>query len=185
MARWRLTEAHYLQVKDCFWEQVETDRETGRQRRKQYPVPLHLDPKNPADCNYRPNTGNVLMGGNSEEVGSIVVCWEGKGERRDLVFIGDPTSGMEPLDDEAKEVSERLMLSGKWNSVDTFDMRSASEIRADQMIEKMGQQNTPAEDVLAMQKQMMEMMGMMAKTLEQVAIIASHPPIVVDGQRRV
>lgn len=181
MARWRLTEAHYLQVEDCFWEQVETDRETGRQRRKQYPVPMHLDPKNPADCNYRPNSGNVLMGGNSEEVGAIVVCWKGKGERRDIVFIGDPTSGMEPLDDEAKEVTERLMAEGKWNSVDTFDLRSASEIRADQMIESMGKTDTTG-DVMAMQKQMLEMMGMMAKTLEQVAVLASRPA--VDAARR-
>lgn len=175
MARWKLLEAHYLNIEDCFWEQVETDRETGRQRRKQYPVPMHLDPKNPADCNYRPAGGNVLIGGSSEEVGAIIVCHKGKGERRDLVFYGDPTAGMEPLDDEAREISERLQAEGRWTSVDTFDMRSPSEVRADQMIQQMGK-NDSSGDIIEMQKQMMAMMAMMTQTLQQIAVIASHQP---------
>jgi hypothetical protein len=39
------------------------------------------------------------------EEGEIVVCWKDKGDPRDIVFFGDPTPDMEPLDDEAKEVS--------------------------------------------------------------------------------
>lgn len=181
MARWKLLAAHYLTVEDCFWEQVETDRETGRQRRKQYPVPMHLDPKNPNDCNYRPNTGNVMTGGNSEEIGSIVVCYKGKGERRDYVFIGEPTAEMEPLDDEAKAISDRIRETGRWDWASAgIETRSPHELRLDQAVEALGA--TAGKDYnaefLTMQKQMMEMMAMMNKTLAEVANISA-------GSRRI
>lgn len=99
MARWRLTASHYLNVPGTEWEQKETDRETGRQARKVYYVPLHLDPDNPADQNY-PNDGVVI------------VCHEGKGMPRDIVFVGPPTPDMEPLDEEAKDISKAE--SSKW-----------------------------------------------------------------------
>lgn len=80
MARWELATDHYLKVPDCEWEYSETDQETGRTARKRYQIPEYL------------------------EKGAIV-CWAGKGERRDHTFIGDPTPDMIPLDDEASEVS--------------------------------------------------------------------------------
>src|SRR5205823_6644923 len=55
--RWRLVNAHYLNVETLpdgtrvEWEHKETARETGRTVRKLYPVPMYLDPKEPADCN--------------------------------------------------------------------------------------------------------------------------------------
>ena len=80
MARWELMTDHYLKVIDCEWEYNETDTETGRSVRKRYQVPEYLDAHK-------------------------IVCWEGKGERKDIVFFGDPTPDMMPLDDEAREVS--------------------------------------------------------------------------------
>lgn len=104
MARWRLINAHYLPVKSYFgqpveWEYKETDRNTGRANRKMFPVPLHLDPNQPGDCNY-------------PEEGSIIVCHEGKGLPRDITFYSEPTPEMEPLDEEAEAIS--ASLRGKW-----------------------------------------------------------------------
>ncbi len=99
MARWSLRNAHYLNVPGSEWMHEETDRETGRRNRKIYPVPQLLDPNNPQDQNYR-------------ELGRIIVCHEGKGEPRDIVFLGEPSPEMEPFDEEAEKISESLR--SKW-----------------------------------------------------------------------
>jgi hypothetical protein len=174
MARWKLTESHYLNVLDCFWEQVETDRETGRQRRKQYPVPMYLNPNSPTDWNYRPGNGHITQGGNSFDEGTIVVCWEGKGERRDIVFVGNPTPGMEPLDDEAREVSSTFTWA---HPVDDLSP-TFSEAKLSEAAEQFGaaaaeaMTNVHTNELMSMQKQMMDMMaqqttimGMLAKAI--------------------
>lgn len=91
MARWRLQSAHYLNVPGTEWEHRETNRDTGRQARKVYEVPLLLDPKDPADCNYP---------------GEIIIAYAGKGQGRDIIFEGPPTPEMEPLDEEAEAITE-------------------------------------------------------------------------------
>jgi hypothetical protein len=94
MARWRLTEPHYLNAvgsDQAEWEHKETNRTTGRQARLVYKVPRYLDPKDPADHNQN---------------GDIIVCHVGKGQPRDIVFDGPPTPSMEPLDDEATAITE-------------------------------------------------------------------------------
>lgn len=101
MARWRLTAPHYLNVPGTTWEYKEVDRTTGRQRRTQFQVPALLDPNQPADCNYR----------NGDE-GEIIVCFVGKGEPKDIEFMGEPTPDMMPLDDEAKSISAKF--AAKW-----------------------------------------------------------------------
>lgn len=95
MARWRLTDAHYLAVPGIEWEYRETNRETGRQARKVYDVPIHLDPKNQADWNY-PSDEAIIVSNRFDAA-----------HPRDHVFIGPPTPDMEPLDDEAKKISDR------------------------------------------------------------------------------
>lgn len=99
MARWSLMQPHYIAVPDTEWEQKETNRDTGKQVRKVYKVPRLLDPKDPGDYTHK-------------ELEAIIVCHEGKGEKRDLVFEGEPTPDMAPLDKEAEEISERA--SAKW-----------------------------------------------------------------------
>ncbi len=111
MARWSLRNSHYLNVLDaegrgCEWMHEETDRETGRRNRKIYTVPQLLDPNNPQDQNYR-------------KLGRIIVCLEGKGEPRDIIFLGEPTPDMEPFDEEAEQISESLR--SKWeHPIDTL-----------------------------------------------------------------
>lgn len=97
MARWRLTAAHYLNVPGEEYEHIETDRDTGKRVRKLYPVPMFLDPKDPANHNYP---------------GDIIVGQGETGFPRDLIFTGPPTPDMEPLDAEAEKITKEA--SKKW-----------------------------------------------------------------------
>lgn len=86
MARWKLTEDHYLNgcppdLDACEWEYKETDRTNGRERRKRFVVPFYA-------------------------VADSIVCYAGKGQPSDIVFTGAPTPSMEPLDDEARTISK-------------------------------------------------------------------------------
>lgn len=103
MPRWRLTNAHYLNVSEMQgggpveWEYIETSRDSGRRARKLFKVPLYLDPANPADHNYP---------------GEIIVAHEEGSQPRDLIFKGPPTPDMEPLDDAAEKLSEEMRAKG-------------------------------------------------------------------------
>jgi hypothetical protein len=94
MARWKLTDSHYLAVEGTEWEYKEQNRETGRQARKVYEVPLHLDPKNPADHNY-PKDEAIIVSNKFNPA-----------YPRDYIFRGTPTPDMEPMDDEAQAISD-------------------------------------------------------------------------------
>jgi polyhydroxyalkanoate synthesis regulator phasin len=111
--RWRLTNPHYLRVPELpdgtkvEWEHKETSRESGRAVRKLYPVPILLDPKDPADHNY---PGEIIV--TSEVDGAHCLA-------RDMIFLGDPTQEMEPLNAEAEAITESLRE--KWiHPVDTL-----------------------------------------------------------------
>lgn len=100
MARWRLDIAHYLFLDPpTEWEYKETSRETGRQNRMVAKVPRLLDPKDPTDCN---------------QYGEIVVCDGHNPQRGDLIFLGDPTPDMHPLDDEAEAITQKFIDAGTW-----------------------------------------------------------------------
>jgi hypothetical protein len=105
MARWRLTEPHYIYTDpDTIWERLETDTETGRQVRKQYVVPAYFHHELSADW-----TDKV-------EKAVIVSSRRDPAHRTDIVFKGDPTPGMRAIDDEAIEISKKL--EAKWNIPD-------------------------------------------------------------------
>lgn len=108
MATWRLTGKHYLNVQipddpdnPIEWVYEETDTRSGRRIRKRYKVPLYLDPAEPSY--YHVN-------------GELYVAKEGttppmKGA---LLFDGDPTPDMDPMDDEAEAIS--LACKAKWTA---------------------------------------------------------------------
>lgn len=98
MARWKLMVPHYLNVRDEKWEYKEIDQTTGREKRMQINVPRHLDPTDPQCWTSR-------WGNRDNQQGEIIVCHEGKGEPSDVVFFGDPTPDMMPMDDEARELT--------------------------------------------------------------------------------
>lgn len=86
MARWRLTDNHYLHGEypgegPTQWQHTETNRDTGRVARKNYVVPAYLEKES-------------------------IVC-QGVLNPRDFAFVGPPTPEMEPLDDEAEAISEQ------------------------------------------------------------------------------
>lgn len=92
MARWKLNGKHYLNVPGTEWEYKEQDLQTQEEVRHRIPVPRLLDPEDPRTKK------------NSD--GLVVVCYEGsKLVASDYIFIGKPTPDMDPIDDEAKELS--------------------------------------------------------------------------------
>lgn len=135
MARWRLRNAHYLNVVSRYgekieWEYSETSRDTGRRARKLFPVPLMMDPNNAADFNYP---------------GEIIVCMPGKGQGEDVEFLGEPTPEMEPLDEEAEAIS--ASLRSKWeHPIDSLapngQMSSAEQAFMANMMKAFAQTNS-------------------------------------------
>lgn len=106
MATWRLTAPHYMNVKNpddpdnpVEWIQEETDMASGRRLRKRHKVPMYLDPADPSTIQYYGVNGEILV---TLEDGKI------KGPRGTLYFSGDPTPDMEPMDEEAEEISAKV-----------------------------------------------------------------------------
>lgn len=97
MARWRLTQPHYLRVPGTKWRYEETDRETGERAEQTFEIPRFLDPNNPRDC---------------RSTGVCVVSYAQGAQPRDWIFEGDPTPDMEPLDEEATKIS--ASFEDKW-----------------------------------------------------------------------
>jgi hypothetical protein len=116
MARWQLSTSHYLSVENNEWEYNETDRGTGKQLRTRIKVPLYLDinDQNCWNVQYRNPRGEVISG----EV--IVARRTGEEHKDDIIFVGDPTPDMIPLDDEAKAISETF--SKRWGTAPNVDM---------------------------------------------------------------
>lgn len=105
--RWRLTNPHYLNVFElpdgtrCEWEHKETARETGRTVRKLYKVPILLNPNDAADCNY---PGEIIVAHQVEGVSNL---------HQDILFEGQPTPEMEPLNEAAQAITDGLRH--KWD----------------------------------------------------------------------
>lgn len=102
--RWRLTSPHYLNVFQlpdgtrCEWEHRETARETGRTVRKLFRVPILLNPNDPADFTH---PGKII----------VTQYVEGtRGQEGDIIFEGEPTPEMEPLNDEAEAITAKCKV---------------------------------------------------------------------------
>jgi hypothetical protein len=170
MARWKLTDAHYLNVPNIEWEYKESDRETGRQARKIYHVPLYLNPKNREDWNY------------PQDEAIIVTNKEDRAHPRDIFFEGPPTPDMEPLDDEAEKISKGYHDRGEWkhpieamNMTYSQSMLSEFEMKIAQHLAGVAQQQPPnvstkgvdPAEFAKMQEQLAELMEQNMKLKEQ------------------
>jgi len=175
MARWQLTEAHYLPVEDCFWEQAETDRETGRRKIRKHPVPMFLDPKDPSCWTHKSGI-DITLGGNAIADGAIVVCQGEKVDVKDLVFIGLPTPGMHPLDDEAREITAKAKTELKWK--DGGDFYAEGKTYADTMMEKLADRSSyVSPEFEAMQKTLGETLALLAQvTVQNAELIKQLSP---------
>jgi len=169
MARWKLTEPHYLSVPTERWEHTTSDSRTGKPIRKMFRVPKHLDPRLEDDWNVRINGMD----------GEIHVCYEGKDDPRypdrAIVFEGNPTPGMLPLDDEAKEISGQF----SWTPTQGIDEESQrhsfyaklGDTLIDQMTElKVARETAPPAP--GMDKFMETMLAMMAQNQQILAALA-------------
>ena len=110
MARWKLTEAHYLKVPGTKWEYAEIDRITGRPKRTAFDVPLLLNPMDSGDLQVYGQL-DPFLGQNGDPI--IVVTDNPSPTGRDVYFTSDVTPGMFPLDDEAKALTAAA-AKGKW-----------------------------------------------------------------------
>jgi len=181
MARWKLTEAHYLKVEGTKWEYSEIDRITGRPKRTQFPVPLYLDPQNLDDLKAYGQTDPEL-GLQGDPV--IIVCNGADPKPRDVVFIGTPTPGMYPLDDEARALTEKYS-KGNWAPTTGIDPESQNQSYSNQLMSGLIDQmtelrNSKAEGtaVPGMTEFMQGMQMMMKQQTEILAMLASSkaPP---------
>src|SRR6516162_198538 len=106
MARWRLTEPHYILTDpDTIWERLETDINTGRQVRKQYVVPAYFHHGIESDWT-------------DKEARAVIVCDGHNPGKGDIIFKGEPTPGMKALDDEAIAITAKF--EKKWNIPDNI-----------------------------------------------------------------
>lgn len=96
--RWKLAVPHYLNVDGAKWEYQEVNRTNGKTMRLQVPVPTLLDPRDPADFTHKWGLGQ-------EGEGEVIVSLGPSSDPKDIIFTGDPTPDMIPLDDEAKALS--------------------------------------------------------------------------------
>lgn len=168
--RWKLRQAHYLNTPGQVWEYSEIDRTTGRPKRTQFPVPRLLDPMDPNDWTEKvvSNLGKIIDG-------SVVVCYEGKGLPTDVVFTGDPTPDMEPLDEEAVALSKSF--APKWkHPIESLPAGGYAQVLQSQfegeLTKLMANNNKPAQvegmtelltAITAMMKQNQEMMAAMVE----------------------
>lgn len=163
MARWRLMESAYLNVegdRKAEWEYKEISRQNGREIKKKFSVPTLLDPKSADDWTHRESPF---------EDGIIVLSNGNNPHPKDIIYKGPLFPAMEPIDDEARE------LSAAYNKtivqIDGRDDATYSERLLDKFIEQLADAQATAtqqsgtkgfDDVL---KSMTEMMAQNQKIL--------------------
>src|SRR3974390_1952394 len=158
MARWRLLEPHYLFTDPgAVWEHMETERTTGRQIRKQYPVPRYFHHEAESD--------------RTDGVGQMVVETDGNNAQpTDIIFKGEPTPGMMPLDDAAKAITEKN--KEKWSLPNRmFDPNSPGDYAtnlADHFVQQQDKVNMKMSELAERRDQGMDkFMETMAAMMEQ------------------
>jgi hypothetical protein len=122
MARYRLTGPHYIHILGTEWEQVEVDLTSGKQVRKRYKVPMHLDPDKDPTCYNYPGE-------------CIVSTKASPAFPRDYIFEGPPTRDMVPLDEEGEVEIAKLVGQHPIES-----LPSNSQTFSDALLEKLTKQ---------------------------------------------
>ena len=178
MARWKLTEPHYLNVPGTKWEYTMQNRTTGKPQRKVFEVPLYLNPEDESDWNVREGYD-----------GYIAVCHVAQGLHTDIEFIGDPTPGMVPLDDEARTLTAKF----KWTPTQGTDEESKQASFQNQLlnglIDQMSDLQTKAtqnvgvpgmEQFMQVMTQMMAQQGAILAALTERTLKEANPLVTVD-----
>lgn len=169
MARWRLAAPHYLNTGDTKWEYSEVNRTTGRPKRTQFDVPRLLNPEDPNDWNYvygkdgfgKPDTGEIIVA-------------QGEHEPLDILFEGEPTPDMVPMDDAAKAISAKY--AHKWkHPIETLSGTYADEMLKDLSTQMQQVQEQTANAQAAGMTELLAAMAAMMKQNQELlgALVAS------------
>lgn len=167
MARWQLTEPHYLNVPGTQTE----DRSMGDRGKKKLSTPMHLDPNMESDWNYQEMIGRNII------EGKIIVCHEGKGEPRDIVFVGDPTPGMLPIDDEAREITAKF----NWKPTQGLDDISQADSFTQKLLMNLLTDTAEAKEKAQAQQQA-EGLGELMKGLAQMMSVQTQLLAALTGK---
>lgn len=160
MARWKLMVNHYLNVEGTKWEYTETDRITGRPKRTQFSVPRYLDILDPSDWTNRVgDTGEIIVSDGKGMVGP-----------KDIVFVGEPTPDMEPVDDEARKISNSYADQWRRGADAMVSGKSYADEIMDKLHDKMDDLSKVAQAPPKVQIEGLdEVMKMMAQTMAALA----------------
>lgn len=168
MARWKLTEPHYLAVEGIKWEYSEVDRVTGRPKRTQFPVPLHLDPNIDSDWTHR-------------ELEAIIVSNGHNADPKDLIYTGPVTPGMLPMDDEAKALTAQA-AKDKWRPTQGLDPESQNESYTNKLLSGFIDQMTLAQttvqqapQIAGLEEMLKSLTAVMAQQTQLIAALAAKP----------
>ncbi len=181
MARWKLTEPHYLNVPGTKWELTMQNRTTGKPQRKVFEVPLYLNPEDEGDWNVREGFD-----------GYVAVCHEGKGNPSDIVFLGDPTPGMVPLDEEARALTAKFAWTPTQGTDEESKMASFGNQLLNGLIDQMSDVQTRAsaaqsvqgmDQLIAVMTQMMAQQGELITRLAGPDIGAEQKAHLHDAER--
>lgn len=163
MARWRLAAPHYLRTVGVLWEYTETDRITGRPKRVQFEVPLYLNPHDPGDWNYQ--------WGNKDNPEGQIIVYQGDGEGKDILFIGDPTPDMVPLDDAARALSAGF--EERWRYKPENQYGSYSQSLVDEFQSEMADRAAKPVEIPGMTDLIATMQASVAQTAQLIAALAN------------
>jgi hypothetical protein len=169
MARWQLRHNHYLPVEGVFYEHTETANSTGETVRMRFPVPRYLDIADPKCWT------EFVHGPDGKPVdGKVIVCNGTGAKGRDIIYRGEPTPDMDPLDDEARAISESFRE--KW-SVQSFDVPGQSYAEKI-LIEMQSKSVDDAQPSKAQFNQLLEQNAAMIAALTKMA--SSFAPVEED-----
>lgn len=168
MARWKITEAHYLNVEGTKWEYSEVDRKTGRPKRTQFNVPLYINPK------YEDDLKAFGQGDPDPEFCDIIVSDGHNAQPKDIIFTGPPTPDMIPLDDKAKAISEKMRA--KWNApeVEGLSFSQRMELGFINQMAELREQVKQVPQAEGLKDLMETMAAMMKQQTEILAALASQ-----------
>ena len=138
----------YLQTPDVEWEQNETSTVTGKVARKRYKVPEYI------------------------EKGTIV-CHEGRGQRGDQIFFGDPTPDMIPVDDEARAISAGFEQHWSYKP-DTAEISYSQSLVDDLQAKRAEMESRPQQVEIAGLGDLVATIATMAKQNQDLIASLSH-----------
>ena len=166
--RWQIITPHYLHVDGTEWEYTETDRSNGRLIRKKFSVPRYINPLDPADWTER----------QGKDEGQTYLTNDPRTDHaNDIVFHGEPTPDMIPVNDEAKAISAELAKT-KWKHPieslpGTFSQSLLDDMQR-QMAEIQSQTTKPSTQVEGMQELLGAIAGMMKQNQEILQAAAGN-----------